>query len=103
MTEQPQPQYESATGCLIKVYWTLLGPGFLFAAAAAGVANRPRLGSAWDYALAAILLSLVVARLLDRGHAGGGTGLNLGKYTAIFTAIAAAIFGIVHGVIPMIF
>jgi len=110
MTEPQQTQYESLTGCLLKAYWTLLGPGLLFVAGAAGAANKPRLGSVWDYALAAILLSLVAARLLDRSKPaaepapdGGKARLNSGKYIGIVVAIAAAIFGIIHWVIPMIF
>ena len=110
MTEPQQPQYESATGCLIKIDWLLLGPGFLFAVAAAGVANRPRLGSVWDYAIAVILLSLIAARYLDRGKptgepakAKGKADISSGKYAAIAVAATAVIFGIVHWVLPLIF
>jgi uncharacterized membrane protein len=106
MTETPQPQYESATGCLIRIYWNLLGPGLLFVAGAAGVANRPRLGSVWDAVLAAILISLVAARFLDRGKTpvpAADAGPSRGVYAAAAVAAAGVIFTVVHGVIPWIF
>ncbi len=109
MGDNAQPR-DSAGGCILHLFWTLLGPGFLLVLGLFLFANRPAVGSAFDLVFAGSVLALIVARLLDptRGSASTQGGTDVArtsrlKYVVGVLAVAGLIYGLARFVVPKVF
>lgn len=106
MEETSQSQ-DSMGGCLLYLFWTLVGPGLLLALAAYQLLNRPEVGSPSDFVFGGLVLAVVLARLLSRQKGAppdaGGTDpaqTSRIKYVVGVLVISAAIYVIGHFVLP---
>ena len=70
----PPPQYDPASGCLLRLFWMVGGNVLLFFLLLWIVERRPRLGTWPDLAYLAVLAALVAARYVDIRYCHGQTG-----------------------------
>lgn len=63
----------AASGCLLRLIWTLAGNATIFLCLAAIAITRPQLPSSLDYVIAITLVVMLAARWLDVTRHGGRT------------------------------
>ena len=93
----------STPGCLVQLFWTLVGPGLMLAMGAMLVVNRPALGTWPDYVFLGLTASIAFARLLDGRPAGSRPSTASAgrlKYVAILAGVALLILVVAHFVAP---
>lgn len=110
MTEQVhEPPATSPAGCVVRIFWAILGPGLVGAVGFILILNKPPMGSALDFVLLAGLILLIAARLIDSAS---GTALpgstDIGrtarrKYIVGVVVFGALVFVIAHVVAPRLF
>jgi len=76
MEDQPNAEYSSEAGCLIRLYWMFLGNALLFIVFAYLIQNRPKFPSLLDAGCLLTLASLVAARYIDIRQYKGANGEN---------------------------
>jgi hypothetical protein len=93
MTQETQP--DSTFGCLLQLFWSLVGPGLLLAAGSLLVVNHPPLGSVADFVFLGLAVLVGLARILDRKP-----GVSRLKYLGALAAGVALILVVAHLVAP---
>lgn len=95
-----ETQSDSIFGCLLQLFWSLVGPGLLLAAGAILVVNHPPLGSVADYVFLGLAILVGAARFLDRKPVQAGASVSRLKYLAVLAAVVALILVVAHLVAP---
>ena len=93
----------STGGCLLQLFWTLVGPGLMLAMGAMLIVNQPALGTWPDFAFLGWTAAVALARLLDGRPAGSGTSTasaNRFKYIGNLVGAALLILVVAHFVAP---
>ena len=101
--EPEKPQATSSGGCLLRLFWMLVGNGLLAGAAIAIAQGRGfRLGMA-DAILWAAVAAMLAARYVDIQRMGGQTAsgspatmAHWRRYAVILPLVAATIWGLAH-------
>jgi hypothetical protein len=102
-----EPRTNSMGGCLLQLFWTLVGPGLLFAMGVLLIVNHPPLGSWPDFAFLGLALAIALARLLDGRKpesaspaATNPVGSGPLQYVAILAGVPLLILVVAHLVAP---
>lgn len=94
------------SGCLARLFWTIVGPAALIVLGLMIGINKLALGSTADYVFGGALAACVAARFLDRPEApaseasGDMARTSRMAYVLIVVGVAAAVYAAGHFVIP---
>ena len=99
MVESREPDYAPMSGCLYRLFWTLLGPGLLLVTGVAMIAVQAQPGSVLDFVYLGVLLALLSARLLDPEKT---ETAGRGKYAVGAFLAATALYLFAHFAAPRI-
>ena len=92
-----EPRTDSPLGCLLQLFWSLVGPGLLLAAGALLIVNHPPFGSWPDYVLLGLAILVGLARMLDRKPESSGSRLT---YLGVLAGGVIVILAVAHLVAP---
>lgn len=93
----------SMGGCLIQLFWTLVGPGLMLAMGALLIVNQPALGTWPDFAFLGWTAAVALARFLDGRPSERRTPAASAarfKYIAVLAGAALLILAVAHFVAP---
>ena len=90
-------------GCLIYIFWVVLGPIAAFLTGLILILQRPRIGSALDFVFAGCVLASIGARFLGRRTPDGDEPrTSAAKYAVGLLAAALSMFAFAHFVAPRV-
>ena len=99
----PEPQYQSPSGCLLRLFWLFLGNGLLGIVAFQMITSSPRLLSLLDVTYWVFVGLILCARYVDIRYFGGtkadGQPASLQdfrRHALILLAAAAVVWLVVH-------
>ncbi len=99
----------STCGCLLQLFWTLVGPGLLLATGAMLIVQQPPLGAWPDFAFLGLASAVALARLLDTrptepeaetGAIPAASGRF--RYVALLAGVVLLILAVAHLLAPRI-
>jgi len=92
----------STGGCLLQLFWSLIGPGLLLAMGAMLIVHRPALGTWPDFAFLGLAAAVALARCLDGRppEARPSAAASRTTYLAVLAGAALLILAVAHLVAP---
>ncbi len=108
MSETSQTYTGSTGGCLLRLFWIMVGPAVLLIMGAVMIVHRPALGTWPGFVFLGWAAAVALARLLDRepaeGTAPGSAPLSGSRsrflYMAVLTGVALLILALAHVAAP---